>query len=148
MAGVTGPLVANRGATNALLGKLNPHHDERGRFATEDNAAGPVGSPARKPRPTGVQVASNDRVRSDEGSEPPAGADGGHGGKEPNSNAEGAQATTVSITCGDLLESDYAICNSAEFEDDHHYRGLCVRNALLRNRQCLDGLPVSPLLPY
>jgi hypothetical protein len=39
------------------LGKYNPHHDERGQFATADNAAGPVGSPARKPRPTGVQVA-------------------------------------------------------------------------------------------
>jgi hypothetical protein len=36
------------------LAKFNPHHDERGLFATADNAAGPVGSPARKPRPTGV----------------------------------------------------------------------------------------------
>jgi hypothetical protein len=44
-------------------------------------------------------------------------------------------ANAVNITCEDLLESDYAICNSAAFEDDHHYRGLCVSNALLRNRQ-------------
>jgi hypothetical protein len=49
------------------LGKFNPHHDERGRFATADNAAEPVGSPARKPRPTGVQVGSNDAMMSDAG---------------------------------------------------------------------------------
>ncbi len=49
----------------AELGKLNPHHDERGLFTTEDNAAGPVGSPTRKPRPTRVQVASNDAMMSD-----------------------------------------------------------------------------------
>ena len=27
------------------MGKHNPHHDERGQFATADNAAGPVGQP-------------------------------------------------------------------------------------------------------
>jgi hypothetical protein len=64
-AGVTGPLVAKRGATRTLLGKLNPHHDEHGQFATADGAVATVGSPARKPQPTGVQVASNDAVRSD-----------------------------------------------------------------------------------
>jgi hypothetical protein len=63
--GPTGPLVAKRGATHALLGKLNPHHDERGLFTTADYAAGPVGSPARKPRPTGVQVASLDNIATD-----------------------------------------------------------------------------------
>ncbi len=42
------------------LRKFNPHHDERGLFATADNAAGPVGKPARKPQPTRVQVASLD----------------------------------------------------------------------------------------
>jgi hypothetical protein len=40
----------------AGLGKFNPHHDERGQFATADGAAATVGSPARKPQPTGVQV--------------------------------------------------------------------------------------------
>ena len=40
------------GKAPAGLGKYNPHHDEQGRFATADGAAGPVGSPARKPRPT------------------------------------------------------------------------------------------------
>jgi hypothetical protein len=55
------------GKPQAGLGKYNPHHDERGLFTTADNAAGPVGKPTRKPRPTGVQVASNDRVRSDAG---------------------------------------------------------------------------------
>jgi hypothetical protein len=58
-AGVTGPLVAKRGATRTLLGKLNPHHDEHGQFATADGAVATVGSPARKPQPTRVQVASN-----------------------------------------------------------------------------------------
>ena len=47
------------------LGKFNPHHDEQGRFTTADNVAGPVGSPARKPRPLSVRVASNDAVMSD-----------------------------------------------------------------------------------
>jgi hypothetical protein len=61
-----GPPVAKRGATRPLLGKLNPHHDERGQFATADGAVATVGSPARKPRPTRVQVASNDAtVRPD-----------------------------------------------------------------------------------
>jgi hypothetical protein len=51
----------------AGLGKYNSNHDERGLFATADNAAGPVGSPTRRPRPTGVQVASNDAMISDVG---------------------------------------------------------------------------------
>ena len=53
------------GKPQANLGKLNPHHDEQGRFTTADNAAGPAGSPTRKPRPTRVQVASSEAVRSD-----------------------------------------------------------------------------------
>ena len=32
------------------IGEVQPHHDERGQFATADGAT--VGSPARKPRPT------------------------------------------------------------------------------------------------
>ena len=58
--------VAEDGASKALR-KLNPHHDERGRFATADGAVATVGSPARKPRPTTVQVASNDAMVSDVG---------------------------------------------------------------------------------
>jgi hypothetical protein len=53
------------GKPPAGLAKLNPHHDERGQFATADNAVATVGSPARKPRPTGVQIASNEAVMSD-----------------------------------------------------------------------------------
>ena len=53
-AGARGPQAGLAG-----LGKHNPHHDERGRFATADNAAGPVGNPARRLRTTPVQVASN-----------------------------------------------------------------------------------------
>jgi hypothetical protein len=136
------------GKPQAGLGKHNPHHDERGQFASADNAAATVGSPARKPRPTGIRAASNDTVLSDVGALSPV-AYTGREGKEPKSSTEGdPDATMANITCEDLLESDYAVCSSAAFEDDHHYRGLCVRNMLLRNRQCLDGLSISPLLPY
>jgi phage portal protein BeeE len=55
------------GNTPTGLRKFNPHHDGRGQFATADGAVATVGSPARKPQPTGVQVASNDVVRSDGG---------------------------------------------------------------------------------
>src|SRR5580704_16899670 len=47
-----------------VLRKFNPHHDEGGQFATADGAVAVVGSPARKPQPTGVQVASNDAATS------------------------------------------------------------------------------------
>jgi hypothetical protein len=53
--------------TAKALRKFNPHHDERGQFATADGAVATVGSPARKPQPTRVQVASNDATRSDVG---------------------------------------------------------------------------------
>jgi hypothetical protein len=55
------------------LVKYNSNHDERGLFATADNAAATVGSPARKPRRTPVQVASNNAVGLDAGG-PRAGA--------------------------------------------------------------------------
>ena len=58
-AGARGPQAGLAG-----LGKHNPHHDERGRFATADNAAGPVGNPARRLRTTPVQVASSTPVAS------------------------------------------------------------------------------------
>jgi hypothetical protein len=127
------------------LGKFNPYHDERGRFATADNSAQPDGASQPKSSSTGVPVASLD---NDASPGLPTEANGGDQRGEPNSNDEGEPATIANITCEELLESDYAICNSVAFEDDHHYRGLCVGNALLRNRQCLDGLAISPLLPY
>ena len=147
--GGKGP-VADDSASKALR-KFNPHHDERGQFATADGAVATVGSPARKPQPTGVQVANNDAIMSDLRSELPvsAGAAREAQGKEPKSSVESQpDASMANITCEELLESDYAICNSFAFEDDHHYRGLCASNSLLRNRQCLAGLPISPLLPY
>jgi hypothetical protein len=49
------------------LGKYNSNHDEQGRFSTADDAVATVGSPKRKPQPTRVQVASNNRTRSDNG---------------------------------------------------------------------------------
>jgi hypothetical protein len=57
--------VAKRGVTRTPLGKLNPHHDERGRFATANGAVATIGSPARKPQPTRVHAASNDTVATD-----------------------------------------------------------------------------------
>jgi hypothetical protein len=44
------------------VGKYNHNHDEQGRFTTADNAAAPAGSPTRKPRPHGVQVASLNNI--------------------------------------------------------------------------------------
>ena len=61
-AGGKAPVADN--AAKALR-KFNPHHDERGQFATADGAVATVDSPRRKPRPTGVQVASNDAMISD-----------------------------------------------------------------------------------
>jgi hypothetical protein len=136
------------GKPPAGLGKFNPHHDERGRFSSADGAAGPVGKPERKPRRTGVQVASSDAVMSDVGGLSPI-VYTSRERKEPKSSRGGDPgATTANITCQDLLESDYAICASAALEDDHHYRGLCMRNMLVRNRECLAGFPISPLLSY
>jgi hypothetical protein len=51
------PIAADNAPTG--LRKFNPHHDERGQFATADGAVAVVGSPARKPRPTAVQVAAS-----------------------------------------------------------------------------------------
>jgi hypothetical protein len=60
-----GAVGGKAGKPPAGLGKFNPHHDERGRFSSADSAAGPVGKPERKPRPTGVQVVSLDNVATD-----------------------------------------------------------------------------------
>jgi len=80
------------------LGKYNSHRDEQGRFATADNVAGPVGKPTRRPRPTGVQVASNDAVRSDADGPSPVAYTGGEG-EEPKSSPEGdSGATAANIT--------------------------------------------------
>jgi hypothetical protein len=109
--GGKGP-VADDSASKALR-KFNPHHDERGQFATADGAVATVGSPARKPQPTGVQVANNDAIMSDLRSELPvsAGAAREAQGKEPKSSVESQpDASTANITCKELLESDYAIC--------------------------------------
>ena len=40
-------------ANKAGLGQFNPNHDERGRFATADDAAGPVGSATTSPAAEG-----------------------------------------------------------------------------------------------
>jgi len=120
------------------LGKFNPHHDERGRFATVEDAAGPVGKPKRNPRPKGVQVASNDRVssagRSDVAQiiepEPPpieqpvAGdpAETGPGATNPSSSNEGP-SETARFSSEDLLDghfedhgSDFGATTTSEYE--------------------------------
>jgi Phage portal protein len=56
--------VADDNAAKALR-KFNPHHGERGQFATADGAVATVGSPARKPQPTRVQVESSTPAASD-----------------------------------------------------------------------------------
>ena len=43
------------------LGKYNENRDERGRFATADNAVSPGGSPKPSPQPPGIQVAMAER---------------------------------------------------------------------------------------
>jgi len=119
----------------AGLGKFNPHHDEQGRFGTADGAVATVGSPARKPRPQGVQVASLDTMMSDAGSAPsatsqaivaaqPAEADGEEagGGKEPDegpnrvdmadlipdaSGSQVAQDSTLYAFAGVLIDQRY-----------------------------------------
>jgi hypothetical protein len=63
--GPTAGGAADKAPVAKRLSKHNPHHNESGRFATADEAAATVGSPARKPQRTPVQVASNDAVMSD-----------------------------------------------------------------------------------
>jgi phage portal protein BeeE len=62
-AGGKGPVADD--TASKVLRKFNPHHDERGQFATADGAVATVGSVARKPQRTPVQVASNDAMMSD-----------------------------------------------------------------------------------
>jgi Phage portal protein len=82
------------------LVKDNPHHDERGQFATADNAARPVGKPTRKRRPTGVQVASND-VMSDVGGVDAASARGDNGNPAHN-----AAIVPICIASGIAVATD------------------------------------------
>ena len=50
-------LGAAGGKPQAGLGTYNQNHDEQGRFSTAEDAVAVVGHPARKPRPTSIQVA-------------------------------------------------------------------------------------------
>ncbi len=50
--------LAPEGGKDSGLGKYNHNHDERGRFATADDAVGPGDRPQLKAPPNGVQVAS------------------------------------------------------------------------------------------
>ena len=50
--------------------------------------------------------------------------------------------------CEDLYNTDYITCQSAVFENDPNLQGVCIRNMFLRQKQCLAGFPLTPLLPY
>ena len=60
----------------------------------------------------------------------------------------GSSATPAMISCEHLMDSDLAICKSAVFEDDKNLLKLCMINVFVRNKECLRGLPLTPLLPY
>ncbi len=83
-----GAPVAEDSASKALR-KLNPHHDERGRFATADGAVATVGSVARKPSPRASRSRAWTNIATD------AIADGGTANEatvaqmSPDAGAEG-----------------------------------------------------------
>ena len=54
--------LAPGGKAATEVGKFNPNHDERGRFATADNAVEPGGGHTDTPK--GVEVAANDTART------------------------------------------------------------------------------------
>ena len=54
-------LAPGAGGKAGALGKYNENHDERGRFATADNAVSPGGSPKPSPQAPGIQVAMAER---------------------------------------------------------------------------------------
>jgi hypothetical protein len=125
-----------------VLDKYNHYHDERGRFTTADAAVDPKG---RVPNGhVSVHVDASDVMATN--------ADAGDTranlqvSTRPEPTVEGTRVANVS--CADLLESDIQICHSTIFEDDHHHRKLCVEGAFQRNRECLAGGRISPLLPY
>jgi Phage portal protein len=134
-----GAAVAKRDATRTPLGKLNPHHDERGRFSAADGAVATVGSVARKPQPTRVQVAGNDAVMSDVGAlnvaqiiepdpppiEPPAATDRAETGASARSSSSSSEAAseTARFFAEDSLDghfedhgSDFGATTSSEYE--------------------------------
>jgi hypothetical protein len=114
-------------AGEGSVAKFNSHHDERGRFATTDGAASAGRTTAN------AQTAELDRddAREDSRSAP-----------------KGSQTQQALITCDELWDSDWAICNSSTFAEDRYNYKQCMIGLLQRNKECLAGLPLSPLLPY
>ena len=123
------------------LGKLfNPDQprDDDGRW-TSDGASAPVGSSARKPRPTRVQVANNDAVMSDAGAadvaqivepepppiEPPVEegrSEIGAGATNPSTSSDGP-SETARFSSEELLNghfedhgSDFGATTASEYE--------------------------------
>jgi hypothetical protein len=115
------------GAQAPLIAKDNPYHDERGRFTTADGAAN------SSSHPTNTQTAELEQdARHDSSSLTPA----------------DRQRQQALVSCEELWDSDWAICHSNTFAGDPYNYKQCMIGLLQRNKECLAGLPLSPLLPY
>ena len=118
-------------AQTAQVGKFNPYHDESGRFTTADGAGGST-SP-KSSADDGVHIAENEETIA------PA---------NPSSASVSDRTQEALISCDELWDSDWAICHSTMFEGDPYHYKQCMIGLLQRNKECLGGLPLSPLLPY
>jgi portal protein len=123
------------------LGKFNPYHDERGWFTTADGAVAGAPAARRDPDTSGkpnsdgsVSTRANDAVTVNFTPHPLA---------TPNKDVQQSN-----LSCEALRESDFEICSSIAFADDHHYRKMCMLGMKTREEDCLAGRPLSPLLPY
>jgi hypothetical protein len=67
-----------------------------------------------------------------------------HAAARPPSGEDRSQQRQIS--CDELWASDLAICNTLLKDDPYHYN-LCIQAMRRRNRECLAGLALSPLLP-
>jgi hypothetical protein len=86
-------LAPEDGRAASGLGKFNPYHDERGRFATADDAVSPGGSPQPKAPPEGVQVDSLKPMAPSSDSHP----------SKPASSA--THASLVPVSCGEAFRA-------------------------------------------
>jgi hypothetical protein len=127
-------------SATAGLGKFNPYHDERGRFTTADGSGG--ASDANEAAPTPKLNST------DSGASLPRASNFSHVNVTPRAAGPLNDIQPANISCAELRESDTAICFSLAFEDDHHYRGVCMQGVRRREQDCLAGRELSPLLPY
>ena len=138
---------AAQSAAASKFEKLNPYHDRRtGQFTTAEGAGG---ESTAIPGATALEL----RPASSEPTTPNA-SDFSHPAVTSTVNFTPHPTTLpddvrqANISCEELRESDHAICSSIAFEDDHHYRKLCMEGVSRREQDCLAGRALSPLLPY